>query len=101
MPLGAKRVRNGELRVALSPAMLGMLWQAQLSRGVMSIQLPDALAAHSRVQVLLAVAGSEIALAATVDTCVPRGAGFSVQVTLDPLRDPQKAVIRRIVGFLE
>jgi len=97
----ARAVRDSQLRLALSPAMLGMLWQAQLSRGVMSIELPNRLVADGRVHLLLAVADSEIALAATVDSCVPRGGSFSVQVTLDPLSDGQRTAIRRLVGFLE
>jgi hypothetical protein len=88
------------LHVAVSsPAMLGLLWRLQLSKGSMSLERSHAVALHTRVELALVVAAAtEITLAATVRSCTPQGACYLVTVGLDEIAEAQRTAIGKIVG---
>jgi hypothetical protein len=79
--------------------MLHLLWQLQISKGTMALAWPRAVAAGTRVELVLVVGAAKILLAAKACSSVPQGARFLLSITLDAIGDAQRSAIGRIAGF--
>ena len=76
-----------------SVATLRLLWLVQIAKGVFSLQWPLQLVRDQRVDLVLSVGGQRVQLGAVVRACTPAGAGYPVELRLDPLSGPTRLAI--------